>query len=31
MIKLENVVKNFGDIHVLKNVNLTVNEGRNRT
>jgi len=27
MIKLENVVKNFGDIHVLKNVNLTVNEG----
>jgi putative glutamine transport system ATP-binding protein len=27
MIKLENVVKNFGDIHVLKNVNLTVDEG----
>ncbi|OOM80606.1 glutamine transport ATP-binding protein GlnQ [Clostridium puniceum] len=27
MIKLENVVKNFGDVHVLKNVDLTVNEG----
>ncbi|EKQ51266.1 MULTISPECIES: amino acid ABC transporter ATP-binding protein [unclassified Clostridium] len=27
MIRLENVVKNFGDVHVLKNVNLTVNEG----
>lgn len=27
MIKLENLVKNFGDIHVLKNVNLTVKEG----
>ena len=27
MIKLENVVKNFGDVHVLKNVNLTVKEG----
>ena len=27
MIKLENVVKNFGDVHVLKNVNLTVNKG----
>ncbi|MCE5222295.1 MAG: amino acid ABC transporter ATP-binding protein [Clostridium sp.] len=27
MIKLENIVKNFGDIHVLKNVNLTVKEG----
>jgi putative glutamine transport system ATP-binding protein len=27
MIKLENIVKNFGDVHVLKNVNLTVNEG----
>ncbi len=27
MIKLENVVKNFGDVHVLKNVNLTVSEG----
>lgn len=27
MIKLESLVKNFGDIHVLKNVNLTVNEG----
>jgi len=27
MIKLENVVKNFGDIHVLKNINLKVNEG----
>jgi len=27
MIKLENLVKNFGDIHVLKNVDLTVNEG----
>ena len=27
MIKLENLVKNFGDVHVLKNVNLTVNEG----
>nr|WP_312291232.1 amino acid ABC transporter ATP-binding protein [Clostridium chromiireducens] len=27
MIKLENIVKNFGDVHVLKNVNLLVNEG----
>lgn len=27
MIKLENLVKNFGDVHVLKNVNLTVEEG----
>jgi putative glutamine transport system ATP-binding protein len=27
MIKLENIVKNFGDVHVLKNVNLTVSEG----
>lgn len=27
MIKLENIVKNFGDIHVLKNVDLTVKEG----
>lgn len=27
MIQLENLVKNFGDIHVLKNVNLTVKEG----
>lgn len=27
MIKLENIVKNFGDIRVLKNVNLTVKEG----
>lgn len=27
MIKLENIVKNFGDVHVLKNVNLTVTEG----
>lgn len=27
MINLENIVKNFGDVHVLKNVNLTVNEG----
>lgn len=27
MIKLENLVKNFGDVHVLKNVNLTVKEG----
>ena len=27
MIKLENIVKNFGDAHVLKNVNLTVSEG----
>jgi putative glutamine transport system ATP-binding protein len=27
MINLENVVKNFGDIHVLKNINLKVNEG----
>lgn len=27
MIKLENIVKNFGDVHVLKNVNLTVKEG----
>ena len=27
MIKLDNIVKNFGDVHVLKNVNLTVNEG----
>lgn len=27
MIKLESLVKNFGDIHVLKNVNLTVKEG----
>ena len=27
MIKLESLVKNFGDINVLKNVNLTVNEG----
>ena len=27
MIKLENVNKNFGDFHVLKNVNLEVEEG----
>lgn len=27
MIKLDNVVKNFGDVHVLKNVSLTVEEG----
>ncbi len=27
MIKLENVNKNFGDLHVLKNVNLEVEEG----
>jgi len=27
MIKLDNIVKNFGDVHVLKNVNLTVKEG----
>lgn len=27
MIKLESLVKNFGDLHVLKNVNLTVTEG----
>ncbi|MFW2487198.1 amino acid ABC transporter ATP-binding protein [Clostridium chromiireducens] len=27
MIKLENIVKNFGDVHVLKNVNLLVKEG----
>lgn len=27
MIELENIVKNFGDIRVLKNVNLTVKEG----
>ena len=27
MINLENIVKNFGDVHVLKNVNLTVKEG----
>ncbi|NRZ52154.1 putative glutamine transport system ATP-binding protein [Clostridium beijerinckii] len=27
MIKLENIVKNFGDTHVLKNVNLNINEG----
>ncbi|EHJ01392.1 Phosphonate-transporting ATPase [Clostridium sp. DL-VIII] len=27
MIKLENLVKNFGEVHVLKDVNLTVNEG----
>ena len=27
MIKLENVNKNFGDLHVLKNVNLEVAEG----
>jgi putative glutamine transport system ATP-binding protein len=27
VIKLENVVKNFGDVHVLKNINLTVSEG----
>jgi putative glutamine transport system ATP-binding protein len=27
MIKIENLVKNFGNIHVLKNVNLTVGEG----
>ncbi len=27
MIKLENIVKNFGDVHVLKNVSLTVEEG----
>jgi putative glutamine transport system ATP-binding protein len=27
MIKLENVVKDFGDMHVLKNVNLKVDEG----
>ncbi|AGF55388.1 MULTISPECIES: amino acid ABC transporter ATP-binding protein [Clostridium] len=27
MIKLDNIVKNFGDVHVLKNVSLTVEEG----
>ena len=27
MIKLENVNKYFGDLHVLKDVNLTVKEG----
>lgn len=27
MIKLENLVKNFGELNVLKNVNLTVKEG----
>lgn len=27
MIKLENIVKNFGEVHVLKDINLTVNEG----
>ena len=27
MIRLENVNKMFGDLHVLKNVNLTVKEG----
>ncbi|WP_270566956.1 amino acid ABC transporter ATP-binding protein [Clostridium beijerinckii] len=27
MIKLKNIVKNFGDTHVLKNVNLNINEG----
>lgn len=27
MIKLKNVIKNFGDVHVLKSVNLTVKEG----
>lgn len=27
MIKLENVNKHFGDLHVLKNVNITVKEG----
>ncbi|MBD7910736.1 MULTISPECIES: amino acid ABC transporter ATP-binding protein [Clostridium] len=27
MINLENVVKNFGNVHVLKNINLKVNEG----
>lgn len=27
MIKIENLVKNFGNVHVLKNVNLTVGEG----
>ncbi|MDS0526459.1 amino acid ABC transporter ATP-binding protein [Clostridium sp. SHJSY1] len=27
MISLENVVKNFGDVHVLKNINLKVKEG----
>jgi len=27
MIKLENINKNFGDLHVLKNVNLEVKEG----
>lgn len=27
MIKLENVNKYFGDVHVLKDINLTVNEG----
>lgn len=27
MIKLENIVKNFGDVHVLKNVSLSVEEG----
>lgn len=27
MIKLENINKNFGDLHVLKNVNLEVQEG----
>jgi aspartate/glutamate/glutamine transport system ATP-binding protein len=27
MIKLENIVKSFGEVHVLKDINLTVNEG----
>lgn len=27
MIKLDNIVKDFGDVHVLKNVSLTVEEG----
>jgi putative glutamine transport system ATP-binding protein len=27
MIKLENINKNYGDLHVLKNVNLEVKEG----
>lgn len=27
MIRLENVCKNFGDLQVLKNVNLEVKEG----
>lgn len=27
MVKVENLKKDFGDLEVLKNINLTINEG----